>query len=159
MDESPTLIGALIGAAVIREAGRVLEHVLRATGQAIDADELKRVRDWVIMATDRMTEVSGNARVESGLRRMSRIVTDSLTVRGLRWEFYLTVRSFGPCQSLNSLVFGPGEDYRQWLEDARASLVRRESDEELFRFLGRGFFGTGVCLPLLESFQLMRDIG
>jgi hypothetical protein len=76
---------------------------------------------------------------------MPAAVLNEKVVRGLRWEYFLTFTTLAPCVNLNKVVFGPGQNYEQWLADAEESLVRRPSDEVMFEFLEKGWFrGAGA---------------
>jgi hypothetical protein len=156
MDHGRTLIDAFIGAATVKEGAETLDGLLRATGRAREADELRRLRDQTRLVTERVAEVGMGGNVETAVRSMTRIVTDTMLFQGLRWEFYMNVRTFAPCINLHTMVFGAGQEYAAWIEEARRSLVRRESDEALFDLVSRGFFGTGGCLPLFRGIRLVR---
>jgi hypothetical protein len=158
VDEGPTLIDALIGTVIAREAGDDLDGLLRATGRTREADDLLRMRTQTRHVTQRMAAVTVGGGTEEALAEMPRLVTDTAGILGLRWEFYLQITSFAPCMNLHSMVFGPGEEYRTWVDQAKRSLVHRESDAQFFEFLGRGLFGTGGCIPVVEGLALARNM-
>ena len=158
MDDGPTLIDNLFGARLVQNGGRALGYYLRRTGRAGEADQLDAISAHLKRATERLGQRRLGPSVERATRAMPRVVTDTMSPLGLRWEFYSTVSTFASCNNLFTIVFGPGEEYRKWVEEARASLVRRESDAEMFRFLSRGWFGIGGCLPILGGLQLLNAV-
>jgi hypothetical protein len=157
MDQGPTLIDNMIGATLIGNGADALERLFHATGRGHDADELAFVRATVKKATDR-TAQGAAAGIEEALSAMPRIVVDTTMAMGLRWEFLTQVATFASCINLHRMIFGAKEDYAQWLDQARRSLVRRPSDEEMFRFMARGFFGSEGCLPMLGAFRSMNAL-
>lgn len=159
IDHGPTLIDALVGTVMVLEAGDALDGLLRLTGRAAEAGELRRAREQTRLVTDRLEAVGVGGSLEQALQAMPRIVTDPAVVIGLRWELYFNVRSFVPCLNLHTMVFGPGDAFATWLEQARSALVRDEADAAYFEFLGRGFFGTGGCVPLLEGLRAGKHLG
>jgi hypothetical protein len=46
--------------------------------------------------------------------------------------------------NLNNLIFGPGSEYKNWLDDAYATLVKFPSEGEYFQMRARGWFSTPV---------------
>lgn len=158
IDDGPHFIDAMIGTAIVREAGTAFEALLRGTGRGREAETLVGLRDQTRLVAGRVHVLHTGRNVEAALAAMSRAVTDTATVRGLRWEFYTSVTAFAPCANLHTMVFGPGEEYVVWAEEAHAGLVRYESEEQLFEFMGRGLFGTGGCLPVLRELRLVSSI-
>lgn len=155
MDQGPTLMDNLIGAVLIGNGADAMERLLRATGRAQDAEELAWVRAEVKKAAERIAQRAGGG-IEEALGAMPQMVIDSTMPTGLRWEFFLQVATFASCINLHRMIFGPREDYALWLEEARRSLVRRPSDEAMFRFMARGFFASGGCLPPLGRLRSMN---
>ena len=143
IDEGPTIIDALIGAVLVKTGAEALEKLYAATGRNVQAENLMWIRTGLEEAVERASVTRTAYDVEAGLRMMRGAVLDETVVRGLRWEYFLTFTTLAPCVNLNKVVFGPGEDFEQWLVEAEAALVRRESEEEMFRFLERGWFGGG----------------
>jgi hypothetical protein len=142
LDEHPTLIGNLIGIVIAGIGADALESFYRAVGQEEEADELARVRKEM----ENMTRKGyGRERVsdaEEAIDLMSRIVWDKDYMRGLRWELMPTVTTTAGLGNLHSVVFGPGEPYEYWLENAHDSLVRYPAEEELFELMKYGWFGS-----------------
>lgn len=156
--DGPMLIDALIGTVIAREAGSAMDGLLRATGRAREADEVQRLREQTKRVTEQLAQSGMGSSIEAALEAMPRLATDTTVLRSLRWEFYVTTRSFGPCSNLHTMVFGPGEQYRTWVDDARRALVRWDSEERFFAFMGQGYLGTGGCLPILKQVQLAGEI-
>ena len=158
IDDGPTLMDNLIGAVLVGMGGDALEDFYKSTGRTREAETLEWVRAEARKAAERA--VSGEARwtAEAGFRALPGIVLDSTQARGLRWEFFGWTSVFAPCANIKALAFGPGEDYDQWLESARAGLVRRPSDEALLDLMLRGPFGTGRCLSLWGGLRTMGQM-
>lgn len=153
VDEAPWLIDNLVGTVLVKDGGRALEELYRVTNRGAEADGLELVRNVVLEVRER-----SGAGVGFGLQEAARvipeIVLDSTWVRGLRWEFLLSTSTFSPCMNLRGVLLGPSEEYQQWTERARESLVRRPSEEALFDLLSRGWFAASAERPPL----LMRAL-
>ncbi len=67
-----------------------------------------------------------------------------LPFQGRRLRAENSSTTLAPFVNLNKVVFGPGQSFEQWLADAEQALVRRPSDEEMFRFLEGGWFRGSV---------------
>ena len=137
IDDGTTLIDNLIGANLVNVGAEALEKLYRATGRTAEAEDLRGLRNRTRDLVERAVFPGTKPDLESALRAMPQIVLDETVVMGIRWEFFMLFNTLAPCLNLQKVVFGPGESYEQWLENARQTLVRRESDEELFRFLRR----------------------
>jgi hypothetical protein len=157
IDDGPSLIDNMLGAAVVSAGGDALEALYRATGRAREADALASVRSEVRRAAERTAAFGGSGGIEAGLHVMSRVVVDTATAPGFRWDYFGIVTTMAPCVSLQRLVFGPGESYRQWVAEARAVLVHNAGEEQLFALHQRGPFGAGRCLPPLWVLEMMRS--
>ena len=157
LDDGPTLIDNLIGAVLAGMGGDALEAFYRSTGRSADAEALAWVRTEARGAAE-YAVAGGRAAfgVEASLRTMPRLVLDSTQAKGLRFEFFGWTSVFAPCANIKALAFGPGVDYAEWLESARAGLVRRPSDEALLELMLKGPFGTGRCVGLWGG---LRTIG
>ena len=120
-----------------------MRHVLRRageTGRLAVLDEATRVSQAAVEA---MAPARGANRgsAQAFLEDARAIASDEGAIRGLRWEFFHLTAVVTPCLNMRTIVFGPGEDYDRWLEEARVSLVRRPSDQALFDFFQYGWFG------------------
>jgi hypothetical protein len=92
---------------------------------------------------------------------MPEAVLNEMVARGLRWEYFLTFTTLAPCVNFNKVVFGPGQDFDDWISNAEAALVRRPSDEQFFRFMEQGWFrGAGAYeVPLWMRASLRFTFG
>lgn len=143
-DEGPTLIDNLIGVVLVETGGAGLESLFRVSGQAGRAAELSRLRQVAERAAQRVP-AGLPATSEGFVRALPTLVLDSGGVRGFRWEYFINLSTIAPCMNLNRMVFGAGEDYNAFLEEARAALVRYPSDEALFELARHGWAGTATA--------------
>lgn len=144
IDESPYLIGSMIGRVLVERGGATLERVLRGSGQTASANILagsaeSTRRAVALMTPNRRQELRGQAFLES----LPSIVADSTVTRSIRWEYLGMISGLTPCLNLQRVVFGPGDDHEQWLQEVRADLVRFAADQHLFDLTVRGF-GTNL---------------
>lgn len=139
VDEGSTIIDGMIGARLVDVGAEALEQLYRATGRTGEADNLMWVRTGMEQALEKASVTRAKYDAESALRIMPDAVLNEQVSRGLRWEYFLTFATLAPCVNLNRVVFGTGQDYEQWIADAESALVRRPSDEQLFRFLEKGW--------------------
>jgi hypothetical protein len=75
-------------------------------------------------------------------RAMPAMILDEDLLRGLRWEFLLSLHTLGPCTNPSRMVFGPTPEHEAWLDQAAASLVQWPAEAELFNLSRAGFFGS-----------------
>ncbi len=138
-EDSPTLIGSLIGFVQILNAADGLETLYEATGRQEDAESLR----WVRAATNRASKLAQQGAfgggVQTALDGMPNGVLSEDLVRGLRWEYLQTLTGLRPCINPNQAVFGPDESSAEFLRLARAELVRYPSEEALFEVMERGW--------------------
>lgn len=147
MNDAPMIIDNMIGTMLVHDGGRALAALFRITGRGVEGDGLERLQIATREVGNRATRTFSGFSLQEALRRAPDIVLDSTATPGIRWELFMTTTSFGPCTNLRSVVLGPGASYEEWLESAREVLVRRPSDEALFDFLRRGWFGSGDIAP------------
>jgi hypothetical protein len=161
IDEGPTIIDAMIGTRLVDTGAEALEQLFSATGRVGESENLQWVRAGLEEALERASATRSAFDAEGGLRMMPDAVLNETVVRGLRWEYFLAFTTLAPCVNLNKVVFGPGQDFEQWLADAEQALVRRESDELMFRFMEKGWFrgGGGVEAPGWIRFVLRMTFG
>jgi len=146
VDEHPTLIGNLVGVVIAEIGGAALESLYRATGNKTEADLIKKTREESEHLSRARRGSAGSWREEEFLIGMARVVTDENALRGLRWEFLPWVTTGTSFTNLHLAVFGPGDDYDQWLNSAHDSLVRYSSEEDYFYFLKHGFLVAPASL-------------
>jgi hypothetical protein len=163
MDESTSLIEALIGA-VIEDIGTFnLERFYRATGRIADADALKATRDAAQQAAEFAHIAEPEYRISgSSLKAITDLVSNPQLPRGMRWEYFMTFNNLAPCLNLQNVVLGPGAEYDAWVAGTRATLVRYPSEAELFTILNAGLLGTRAnpahgCLPSTRTLKLLKS--
>lgn len=142
-DDGPTLIDNLIGYTLVDDGGTALADFYRLSGRTAQAAELSRVRQ-VADRNAAMTRTPISTSNDAWVRSLYTMTTDSTLARGLRWEYFINLATIAPCLSLNRIVFGVGEDYDAYLEEARESLVRWPSDEALFELARYGWIGAST---------------
>ena len=107
------------------------------------------------------------------------MILDTGTVRGQRWEALILTTTLTPCLNLHRMVFGPDDDYRDFLARARASLVRWPSEAQLLTVAEAGYWGAarptgsrlfgrllgvsmrpgeGSCNDVVKRFDALREV-
>ncbi len=140
-EDGPTLIDNLIGYTLVDLGGTALQDFYRLSGRVEAESELSRLR----ALADRTAEMGrwpAQERGDGSLGPIYSMTTDSTVLRGIRWEYFISLATIAPCMSLNRIVFGVGEDHTAFVEEARASLVRWPSDEALFELARYGWTGS-----------------
>lgn len=157
-DESPAVLDNYIGLIVARMAGDALLALYRNTGHP-DADLLAWGTESAARAADRAR--AGGARDVPGLlRAMPENTLDPAFLRGTRWDYVGLLNTLGPCMNLRRVVFGPDNDYRNWLRMAEAGLVRYPSEAEMFEVARGGLLGRrGADGPSLATRVLALTMG
>lgn len=152
-DESPTILDNLIGLVLAEMAGEALTSLYRNTDDP-DADALA----WGIRSAGRSVARVRSPGVRDAavrLRAMPDQALDTAFLRGARWEYVGLLNTVGPCINLRRVVFGPGVEYRNWLDLAEARLVRYPGEAELFAVARGGLMGGDPDRPLSFSGRLM----
>lgn len=140
-DHGPTLIDNLIGYTMAESAGAALEDLYRVTGRDDDLATLRRMVGVAERASAGIdTELPQGT--ETWVRTLPTLVLDTTVVRGLRWEYFIGVTTLTPCLNLHRMVFGPSDDYHEFLIEARSALVRYPSEEGLFELARSGWLST-----------------
>jgi len=156
--DGSTLITNLIGFVLAGVGAEALTNLYAATGRTAESEALmERMR-----ATERAARLGQVGRGRAGISTMYDAVTDTTTIRGMRWEFLITLSTLGPCMNLNRAVFGPPDDYEVWLERARTFMVRTEGEEQLFQLAQRGWGmpeGDGGLQPVARLFAQVMGGG
>jgi hypothetical protein len=140
MDESPHLIGNLIGSRLVEAGGRALRQALRRSG---DTSALAAL-DGAVGAAERATASAFSGRPahrpggQDFLAAARELALDPEGVRGLRWESAHITAVVTPCLNMHNIVFGPGLAYERWLAEVRAGLVRYEAEADYFEVAARG---------------------
>jgi hypothetical protein len=156
-EEGATLITNLVGFVVADVGAESLVRLYDATGRPAEAVTVRNLQ----RAGERAAGVSRTGLGQTEMFEMPSIVTDTLTIRGMRWEFFTILNTLGPCLNLNRVVFGPPVDHEAWIEEVRMSLVRTEGERELFDLARRGW-GVGNpegVQPVVRLFAQMMGGG
>ncbi len=130
------LISNLVGFHVARVGGEALANLYAATGRTAEGEALRER----MLASERAVQLGsvGMGSVAE-ISNVADLVTDTSAIRGMRWEYLITLNTLGPCLNLNRAVFGPPDEYEQWLDRVRVSLVRTEGEEQFFQLAQRGW--------------------
>jgi len=161
-DQGLTLVDHFMGQSLIRMAGTALESLYRVSGRTEAYEALRLSRQVSAGAAARATG-DRPAGAEALVRALPGLVLDPSTVRGVAWESFALLATLGPCLNLNRVVFGPGEAYTDFVEEARQALVRWPSEEPLFQIASRGFLrgesGWGAWLGGALALLLSTEEG
>jgi hypothetical protein len=136
--ESPTMIDLLIGNSIALAGAASLETFYRTTGRNAEADALRRQNEGVDRVEQYARALRYEGDIDSGLRRSMAIVANESLPRGLRWESLLSIQIGAGCLNPHTVVFGHARQYTEWLDQARASLVRYPTEAALFDLTLRG---------------------
>lgn len=138
-DHTPTMIDNLIGFRLVDTGGEALENFYAATDRTDDAEALRSAR-LSTERTSRMARIGMGSDLEGTLRQLPSVVENDAGIRGLRWEYFALMNTLAPCLNSHKMVFGPGEEYEEWVSRARQNLVRWPSEEALFELSENGYF-------------------
>lgn len=145
VDSGYSLIENLIGLIIVENGADALERLYRASGRADEADDLQWARQSAVRAAERVQAGTpmpfSTAAALATIRAMPEVVLDTAALSGVRWEYLLLLNTLAPCMNLNRAVFGPGQEYEDWIESARERLVRYPSEAAIFEAGRSGFFG------------------
>jgi len=144
MEQSPLLIGNLIGAVMVGTGADAMRHVLRRAGHT----ERLAVLDEAAIVSEAAVQAMAAGRSDSDspqafLEHVRAVASDEDTVRGLRWEFVHLIAVVTPCLNMRNIVFGSGQEYDAWLRGVRSSLVRYDADATLFDLAAQGLAPEG----------------
>ena len=116
--------------------GEALANLYAATGRTAEGEALRER----MLASERAVQLGsvGMGSVAE-ISNVADLVTDTSAIRGMRWEYLITLNTLGPCLNLNRAVFGPPDEYEQWLDRVRVSLVRTEGEEQFFQLAQHGW--------------------
>jgi hypothetical protein len=140
-DDGPTLIDNLIGVTLAEAGGEAMTELLRVTGQTERAAAMSRLNQVAERASAKVTGRVASS-PEAFVRSLPDLVLDPATGRGLRWEYFINLATIAPCLNMHRMVFGSGDAYDRFVEEAHASLVRYPSDEALFDLARHGWVGA-----------------
>ena len=154
-DQGPTLMDNLLGHFMIREGGLALEQLWRVTGRTEQAAELVDARAAAERAAERI-QLPRPRSSEALARMLPEIILNPGTVRGLAWESFGLMATLAPCMNLNRVVFGAGDDYRDFVAAAKEALVVWPSEEAVFRVASEGFLGSASGADRFRPGRLLR---
>jgi hypothetical protein len=139
-DGGPTLMDNLIGYAFIEQGAQALGDLYRAIGDTERSARLTSLRAVADGAVSR-SRFQYPRGTEDWVRSLPELVGDTTVARGLRWEVFIAVTTLTPCINLQRLVFGPDQEYWDFVDRAHDELVRWPSEEGLFELARAGWFG------------------
>jgi hypothetical protein len=164
MDESTSMIEALVGNVIMGIGTYNLERFYRASGRVADADVMKARMDAAEQAAAFAHIAEPDYRMTgASLKAMTDLVANPAIPRGLRWEYFMAFNNIAPCLNLQNVVLGQGPEYDAWVANVRSTLVRYPSEAELFDVLGAGLLGTRAdpsrgCMPRPKMLRIIREI-
>lgn len=139
-DDGPTLIDNLVGYAIVEAGGAALSDLFRLSMQPGESAQLSRLRQ-VAERSAALMETGVAEGTEAWVASLPDRVLDESLARGLRWEYFINLTTMAPCLNMNRLVFGAGEEYSAFVDQAREGLVRWPSEEPLFELARQGWAG------------------
>ena len=131
----------MVGFVLVEEAGGALSQLYRLSGRTQEAATLSRVREVAERSASMLRSAAPSSN-DAWVRSLYQMTLDPTVARGLRWEYFVNLTTIAPCLNLNRIVFGVGEDYERFIEDARESLVRWPSEASLFEVARYGWTGN-----------------
>ncbi len=140
-DGGPTLMDNLVGYALIEQGGDALADLFSASGQEGEAARLAALRGAAEAAVSRV-RFSYPEGAEAWVRSLPTMVEDPNIARGLRWEIFIGITTLTPCINLQRLVFGPDQEYWDFVNEAYEHLVAWPSEDGLFQLASAGWFGA-----------------
>lgn len=141
-DDGPTLMDNLTGYALIEEGAGALSDLYQATDQTEEASRLNALQVAAAGAASRARFRYPDG-AEAWLRSLPSMVADTSVARGLRWEIFIGITTLTPCINLQRLVFGPDQEYWDFVNGAYDDLVDWPSEDGLFERARLGWFGVG----------------
>lgn len=145
-DGGPTLMDNLIGYALIEQGALALADLYRASGQTEKATQLRDLRNAANAAVGR-AQFGYSAGAEAWMRSLPSMVSDTSLARGLRWELFVGITTLTPCINLQRLVFGPDQEYWDFVNEAYDYLVAWPSEDGLYERARAGQFGSPAGVP------------
>lgn len=145
-DGGPTLMDNLVGYALTEQGAEALADLYEVTDETAKLERLSDLRAAADAAVSR-AQFRYPDGAEAWLRSLPTMVTDEGVARGLRWEIFVGITTLTPCINLQRLVFGPDQEYWDFMDDAREHLVAWPSENELYERARRGWFGSSGGAP------------
>lgn len=140
-DDGPTIMDNLTGYSLVEEGAAAMAGLYEATGQTEEAERLSALRAATdgAVARARFRYPEG---AEAWVRSLPAMVADTSVARGLRWEIFIGITTLTPCINLQRLVFGPDQEYWDFVNGAYDDLVEWRSEDGLFERARGGWFGS-----------------
>ncbi|MDH3206151.1 MAG: hypothetical protein OEO79_06035 [Gemmatimonadota bacterium] len=142
-DGGPTLMDNLIGYALIEQGALALADLYQVTADANKARELNGLQAVADAALSRAHFRYPDG-AEAWVRSLPSMVSDTSVARGLRWEIFVGITTLTPCINLQRLVFGPDQEYWDFVNEAYDHLVAWPSEDGLYERARAGWFGSPV---------------
>lgn len=148
-DDSDLLLGSLVGATIMREAGLMMAAQWRTEGKSLMADSLVATLTggpWGPREPD--------AAARPPLTRAAVLVAagDTTLLRAARWE-HLATLGLAPCTDLRELLYGPTPRLRQAYADAAPYFARSPQESAAYEVLTRGISGQRGTFELPWLFK------
>jgi hypothetical protein len=142
MEDAVSPVGYLVGGALMQAGGEALVLALTVRGRGDEADALS-TRVAAARRAVAMLQSSTEPGAQARMRALMTVAANPERRRSLRWEYLQFISGITPCMNLQRVVFGPSDEYNQWVEDMRGSLVRYASDDSYFDVALRGIVAGG----------------
>jgi hypothetical protein len=140
-DGGPSLMDNLVGYSLVEEGAEAMAALFQATGQVEAARHLNELRVTADAAVARAHFRYPDG-AEAWVRSLPSMVADTTVARGVRWEMFIGITTLTPCINLQRLVFGPDQDYWDFVNEAYDHLVAWPSEDELYERARAGWFGS-----------------
>jgi hypothetical protein len=141
--DGPQMIDVLTGFSMAETGAAALVAFYDATGRTTEADALRSAWRGVdaYERSARLLRQRGERTMGDARAARDQVLDDDLP-RGIRWERLAFSRLMAGCLSPHTAVFGGGSAHADWLDSARASLVRYPSEAALFDLSASGGIGS-----------------
>jgi hypothetical protein len=126
------LTDMFVGGAIADAGATALTALYDVVGRRREADGIRLARTGLeaMGAASRAIHNGGGRRTGPG-ELMATLQNETLP-RSVRWESFVQLQAVAGCINPHTAVFGPDRSYTNWVEDSRAALVSRDSEEALF---------------------------
>jgi tRNA A-37 threonylcarbamoyl transferase component Bud32 len=148
MDQAPVLLMNLVGSNMVASACQSLTAFYDAIGRPKEARLISSEEDPEITIVESAAEQPS---IDEISRSLSRTILDQGSPLGTRWELIAGSFAFVPCTDMHQVLFGPDELHKETIAQARASLVRRQSDSLLFAVVDRASDRPAIAVPQRTS--------
>jgi hypothetical protein len=141
MRSGPTLIDVLIGSVIAKSGADALRAFYESTGRKTEAGDLRVALQSIEQAESIARTLNRSS--SGSLRSLVDMAANADLPPGIRWESLMNAQISARCQSTNAVLFGPGEDYEEWLDSVNGSLVRYPSEAAFFEMMRESRFLPG----------------